>query len=151
LEDIEQSFMKLLIPEKETELYSLDNSPILMTDSLGSDERMRTSELAREIEEFAGKRCYNGLRFAQLAVLGYNFNVLPEAFAISTLASRKAASGLVEEEADGESRCDDCFMFDEKHQSIVTAIAKDERIRVAKAKSAILWQDIKSQSPAVYS
>ena len=148
-DDMQQSFMKLLTPEKGMELFSLDNSPILMIDSLGPDERIRTSELAREIEEFAGKRCYNGLRLAQLAVLGYNFNVLPEAFAISTNASRKAASKIVDVETHGASRCDGCFMFDDKHAIIVTTIEKDERIRPAKA--AILWETTKSQSSAVYS
>jgi hypothetical protein len=120
-----------------------------MTDSLGPDERTRTSELVREIEEFAGKRCYNGMRLAQLAVLGYNFNVLPEAFAISTNASRKAASKIVDVETHGASRCHGCFMFDEKHSIIVTTIEKDERIRPAK--TAILWETTKSQSSALYS
>jgi hypothetical protein len=148
-DDMQQSFMKLLTTEKDIELRSLDVSPILMTDSLGPDERTRTSELVREIEEFAGKRCYNGLRLAQLAVLGYNFNVLPEAFAISTNASRKAASKIVDVETHGASRCDGCFMFDEMHSIIVTTIEKDERIRPAK--TAILWETTKSQSSAVYS
>jgi hypothetical protein len=147
-DNMQHSFMKLLTTEKDIELRSLDVSPILMTDSLGPDERTRTSELVREIEEFAGKRCYNGLRLAQLAVLGYNFNILPEAFAISTNASRKAASKIVDVETHGASRCDGCFMFDEKHSIIVTTIEKDERIRLAK--TAILWETTKSQSSAVY-
>jgi len=146
-DDMQQSFIKLLAPEQGMELYSLDNSPILLTDSIGPAKGMRTSELAREIEEFGGKRCYNGLRLAQLAVLGYNFNVLSGAFAISTTASREVAVGhVLEEDAAGASRCDGCFMFDETHESIITAIGIDERIRPAKA--AILWDDMKSLAAA---
>ena len=146
LDDMQQSFTNLLSPEQRMELYMLDNSPILMTDSIGPDKAMRTSELAREIEEFGGKRCYNGLRLAQLALLGYNFNVLSAAFAISTSASREAASGHVDEQASGASRCDRCFMFDEKHERIVVDIESGERMRPAMA--AILWDDMKSSTAA---
>lgn len=142
LDDMQLSFTKHLTDEQGMELYSLDNSPILMTDSIGPDKGMRTSELAREIEEFGGKRCYNGLRLAQLAALGYNFNVLSGAFAISTSSSREATSGHADEEASGASRCDACFMFDDESEGIVTAIETDERVRPAKA--ALLWDYMKS-------
>ena len=138
-DDMQLAFTKLLTEEKEMELVAIDYSPILMIDSVGPKKGMRTSELTREVEEFGGKRCYNGLRLAQLAALGYNFNVLSGAFAISTRASRKAACGHVDEETTGASRCDGCFMFDDKHESIVTAIMADERLRPAKA--AILWEN----------
>jgi hypothetical protein len=61
LDDLQLLFTKLLAKESEIELVSLDSLPILMTDSIGLHKGMRTSELAQEVEEFAGKKCYNGL------------------------------------------------------------------------------------------
>ena len=51
---------------------------------------MMTLDLAAEVEDLRGKRCYNLLRMAQLAVLGYNINVLPGAFAASYPKTRAA-------------------------------------------------------------
>jgi hypothetical protein len=147
LDDLQLSFTKLLAKENEIELVSLDSSPILMTDSIGPHKGMRTSELAREVEEFAGKKCYNGLRLAQLAALGYSMHVMTGAFAISTSSSRHESSGRVVENATGSSRCDSCFMFDHAHESILHYITTDERVRPAKA--SILWNDIQMQSAMI--
>jgi hypothetical protein len=147
LDDLQLSFMKLLAKESEIELVSLDSSPIVMTDSIGPHKGMRTSELAREVEEFAGKKCYNGLRLAQLAALGYSMHVMTGAFAILTSSSRHEASGRIVENATGSSRCDYCFMSDHTHESILHYITTDERVRPAKA--LILWNDIQMQSAMI--
>jgi hypothetical protein len=148
LDDMQLSFTKLLAKENEIELVSLDSSPILMTDSIGPHKGMRTSEMAREVEEFGGTKCYNGLRLAQLAALGYSMHVMTGAFAISTSSSRHESSGHVVENSTGSSRCDSCFMFDHEHESILRYITTDERVRPAKA--SILWNDIKTQSVMIY-
>ena len=147
LDDMQLSFTKLLAKENEIELISFDSSPILMTDSIGPHKGMRTSELAREVEEFGGKKCYNGLRLAQLAALNYNIDVLTGVFAISTSSSRHASSGHVVENASGSSRCDSCFMFDHDHESTLHSIINDERARPAKA--SILWDEMKTL-PAIH-
>lgn len=103
---------------------------------------MRTSELAREVEEFGGKKCYNGLRLAQLAALGYNMDGMTGVLAISTSSSRQASSGHVVEDVPGSSRCDSCFMFDDEHESVLRAIINDERARPAKAST--LWDERKT-------
>ena len=140
--------VELLTSEQHYALFALDESPILLIDNQGPRDGMLTHEMAREVEEFGGKRCYNALKIAQLATLGYSFNFLPGAFAASTETSRSAAywNGLAQEghgdEAEsilGGSRCDGCFMFDEKHETILENISRDERKRPAKA--AVLWQE----------
>eukprot|EP00934_Nitzschia_sp_Nitz4_P001734 Nitzschia sp. Nitz4//scaffold31_size150131//139101//141896//NITZ4_002854-RA/size150131-processed-gene-0.147-mRNA-1//-1//CDS//3329547737//1734//frame0 len=147
LDDIQLSIMSLLTDEKHYSLFAMDISPILLTDNLGPSERsgMTTSEIAREVEEFGGKQCYNVLRLVQLATYGYSVNMLPGAFALSTPATRGMAfAGLSDESAPlGASRCDACFMFNEKHEDILEDIAKDERKRPAKA--ALLWEPRTSQ------
>ena len=61
-----------------------------MIDRNGPRKGMTTLDLAAEVEDFRGKRCYNLLRLAQLAVLGYHINVLPGAFAASYPNTRVA-------------------------------------------------------------
>ena len=148
LDDFQLSLIGLLTEENHYNLFAMDESPILLTDNLGPRQGMYTSELVREVEEFGGKQCYNGLRLAQLATLGYTIDVLVGAFAASTGETRDLAfagmpkmihddkSGLQQQL--GHSRCDGCFFFDEKHEDILEDIVKDERMRPAKA--AILWE-----------
>lgn len=89
---IEVALISLLDRSNEHEQYlrHFDKSPILMIDRNGPRKGMMSLDLAAEVEEFSGKRCYNLLRLAQLAVLGYNINVLPGVFAASYPKTRKA-------------------------------------------------------------
>ena len=89
---IEVALLSLLDRSIEHEQYlrHFDKSPILMIDRNGPKKGMRTLDLAAEVEDLRGKRCYNLLRMAQLAVLGYNINVLPGAFAASYPKTRAA-------------------------------------------------------------
>jgi hypothetical protein len=138
-DDIQLSLINLLTEGKHYNLFAMDVSPIILTDHLGPRNGMLTSELAREVEEFGGKQCYNGLRLSQLATLGYTVDILAGAFAASTAGTRKAAVAGISTSSGvlGESRCDGCFLFDEEHEDILEEISKDERQRPAKA--AILW------------
>ena len=89
---IEVALLSLLDRSKEHEQYlrHFDKSPILMIDRNGPRKGMMTLDLAAEVEEFRGRKCYNLLRLAQLAVLGYNINVLPGVFAASYPKTRSA-------------------------------------------------------------
>ena len=69
-------------------LRYFDKSPILMFDRLGPKKEMMTLDLAPEAEDFRGRTCFNMLRLAQLAALGYKISVLPGAFAASYPAAR---------------------------------------------------------------
>lgn len=147
LDDIQLSLVGLLTEDKHYNLFAMDISPILMTDNLGPKSGMISSEIAREVEEFGGKQCYNGLRLAQLVTFGYSINVLAGAFALSTPATRISAfAGILQDGGPlGASRCDGCFMFDEKHEDILEDISKDERKRPAKA--ALLWEHSPNSEP----
>ena len=89
---IEVALISLLDRSNEHEQYlrHFDKSPILMIDRNGPRKGMMSLDLAAEVEEFSGKRCYNLLRLAQLAVLGFNINVLPGVFAASYPKTRMA-------------------------------------------------------------
>ena len=143
LEMIQTSFATLMTSEMLDNLSLVDLSPILMVDNLGPQKSTRTASLVREVEEFGGKQCYNILRLAQLAVLGYNISVLPGAFATSSYSSRKVAMENLNEDALGASRCDACFMFDNAHENILEAVVHDEQIRPAK--TAVLWGELTAQ------
>jgi hypothetical protein len=141
LQELENGFLRLLTNEYDYAVFAMEDSPILLVDNLGSQNGVRTSEIARELEELGGPRCYNGLRLAQLAAFGYKFDVLPGAFAASTENSRKTFKmGLDESNPTQTSRCDGCIMFDENLEPVLEAIVKDEIQRPAKA--AILWAEL---------
>lgn len=107
LDDMQLALIGLLTEAKHFNLFAMDTSPILMTDNMGPRNDMLTGELAREVEECGDKQCYNGLRLAQLATLGYNINIMGGAFAASTEKSRNIAfSGLINDSTAGLSRCD---------------------------------------------
>ena len=135
--------MRLLSEAKHFDLFAMDSSPILMTDNMGPQSGMLASDIAREVEEFGGKQCYNALRLAQLSTYGYSVDVLAGAFALSTPNTRKLAFDYVVSNASlGASRCDGCFFFyDEKHEDILEDISMDERKRPAKA--SLLWMESK--------
>ena len=140
LKELENRFLKLLTDEHHYAMFAMEDSPILLVDNLGRDNGIRSSEIAREIEELAGPRCYNGLRLAQLAAYGYKFDVLAGAFAASTDSSREVLKTKGDEDSSEPSLCDGCIMFDEDHEEILEAIVRDEMQRPAKA--AILWEEL---------
>ena len=138
--DMEVSFLELLTDKHHLKMFALDQSPILMIDNLGPQLEMRTDEMVREVEELGGRRCYNGLKLSQLAALGYHFDVLGGAFAVSTTETRRATYLGTDENLQGSSRCDGCFMFADEHEDILEDIVKDEIRRPSK--SAVLWAEM---------
>lgn len=149
LDDIHLSIASLLTDKKHYSLFAMDLSVILMTDNVGPSDHsgMTSADIAREVEEFGGKQCYNGLRLAQLATYGYTIDVLAGAFALSTPSTRGMAfaEAMGDSVPLGSSRCDGCFLFSENHEDILEDISKDERKRPAKA--ALLWEPPTSSEP----
>ena len=91
--NIEMSLISLLDRSKSDHVEYLqyfDKSPILLIDRLGPKKEMMTLDLASEVEEFSGSKCFNLLRLAQLATLGYKVSVLPGVFAASYPNTRDA-------------------------------------------------------------
>ncbi len=133
LERLQSEITSLLTEKEHYDLYSTNESPILLFDNRGPRAGMITSDMVREVDEFGGKMCYNSMRFAQMAALGYHINILAGAFAVSTPAVRKSigdpSTGPL-----GVSRCDGCFFFTKKraHEDILEDISSEERHRPAK-------------------
>ena len=71
-------------------LQNFDKSVILMIDRLGPRKEMMTIDLAPEVEDFRGGKCFNLLRLAQLSSLGYKVSVMPGAFAASYPKTRES-------------------------------------------------------------
>jgi hypothetical protein len=147
LDGVQLNIIRLLTEEKQYSLFAMDVNPILMLDNMGPRNGMKASDIVREVEEFGGRQCYNGLRLAQLATFGYSVNVLAGAFALSTPGTRSLVlPGLSGDDTPaGASRCDGCFLFDEEHEDILEDISRDERRRPAKA--ALLWEHFRSSEP----
>lgn len=137
-DDLELSFVNMMIDGENLE--ELDNSPVLMIDNLGPHQGIYTSTFVREVEEFAGNHCYNGLRLAQLAALGYEFYSLFGAFVVSTPRSRSATTAPSNDNSIGARRCDGCIMLQGQLENVQEHILVDERTRVAKA--AMLWSEV---------
>ena len=141
-EKLQLDLIHLLQPENEKILRNFDVNPLLMVDSIGPWNGAITRNLALEVEEFGGLRCFNAFRLVQLAVLGYDIQVLPGAFSVSFPSSRESATGNKCRDEDkhgiGLSRCDGCFMFE--YMDLLESIAMDERNRTAK--TAILWNEL---------
>jgi len=133
LEQIQSKVTSLLSEKEQYTLYAADASPILLFDNRGPRAGMITSDMVREIDEFGGKVCYNSMRFAQMATLGYRVNILTGAFAISTPSLRDSI-GDPSIGPLGVSRCDGCFFFTKKreHEDILEEISLEERQRPAK-------------------
>jgi hypothetical protein len=132
IDEIEIASMELLTGDHHLDMFAFDESPILLTDNLGPRIGLRTDELVREAEQLGGRRCYNGLRMAQMAAIGYEFDVLEGAFALSTDQSRSSMRWGHDETLVGASRCDGCFMFPEEHEEILESIIEDEIARAGK-------------------
>lgn len=145
LQSMELQFLSFLTNDHHLEMFAMDESPILLMDNKGPHLGTRTNELVAEVEELGGRRCYNGLRLAQMAALGYNFDVLGGAFAVSTEASRRAPMLGLDETQPGTTRCDGCFMFGEGHEEILEDIIRDEIHRAAK--TSVLWTEAYDSVP----
>ena len=139
LDNIQSKLTSLLTEKYQYNLYATDTSPILLFDNLGPNTGMISSDMVREIDEFGGKLCYNSIRLAQMATLGYHINILSGVYAISTPVLRKAI-GDPSRGPLGVSRCDGCFFFTKEraHEDILENISLEERQRPAKI--AILWE-----------
>lgn len=143
------SFLKLL--DEPDRLYDFEESPILLVDNQGPRRGIWTHQLVREVEEFAGHRCYNGLRVAQLAGFGYKFSVLEGAFAVSTLATREVSLYANDPSRPGYSKCEGCFLFNNRGPDMIEMrdeIAESEMTRPAKAQA--LWKDLKEDDSAAF-
>lgn len=142
IQAMELELMEYLTDQHHLKMFAMDESPILMTDNVGLYHGIRTDEVAREVEELGGRRCYNGLRLAQLAAFGYKLDTLGGAFAVSSAETRRASSWGVDDSVAGHSRCDGCFMFaEQQHEDILEDIIKDEIRRAGKA--AVLWDEMR--------
>jgi len=141
LDNIQSKLASLLTEKEHYNLYTTDTSPILFFDNLGPNAGMISSDMVREIDEFGGKLCYNNIRLAQMATLGYRINILPGVYAISLPVLRKAI-GDPNRGPLGVSRCDGCFFFtkEREHEDILENISLEERQRPAKI--AILWNNL---------
>lgn len=116
-------------------LRYFDKSPILMIDRLGPKKEMMTLDLAPEVEDFGGRKCFHLLRLAQLAALGYKVSVLPGAFAASYPNTREAlCNELIKESSTSEC---DCELDSE---GTIKEILIDEVKRAAKV--AVLMQEL---------
>jgi hypothetical protein len=83
LDNIQFSVVGLLMENKYYNLFVMNISPILMMDKMDPKSVMISSEIVRDVKEFGGKQCYNGLQLAQLGTHDYSINVLVWAFALS--------------------------------------------------------------------
>jgi len=133
IQELDLSILQCLTDRSHIRMFAMDESPIILVDNLSPHSGMRTDELVREVEELGGKRCYNGLKLAQLVAHGYIIDVLAGAFATSTQTSRHVVSMGIDDRLTGSSRCEGCFMFGEDHEDILEAIIEDEIGRPVKA------------------
>jgi hypothetical protein len=138
---LENDLLRLLETGGRKVLHLLDESPILLVDNESPSPGIHTVDLHREVEEFAGRRCYNGLYLAQLAAYGYTVDVLPGAFAASDSRTRLLAgiSEFAPKTGLGTVRCHGCVFFDEESDGVVDEIIQDEVMRPTK--TAILWDE----------
>ena len=111
-------------------MVSGDESPILLVDNLSPQDGVLTQQIAREVENLSGTKCFNTLRLTQLANLGYMLDVLGGSFAASWGASRDATFAR-----DHPSRCQVCT----NDHKILETIGMKALARAAK--TAILWTE----------
>jgi len=131
------------ILEDPDRLYDFEESPILLVDNQGPRPGARTKHLVREVDEFAGRRCFNGLRMAQLAGFGYSFSVLEGAFAVSTPSTREVRLFANDPSLPGYWKCEGCFLFQRMGPDMVDMrdeIARAEMNRPGKA--LMLWENV---------
>jgi hypothetical protein len=128
-----------LLTDKDR-LFDFEESPILLVDNQGPRQGLWTHSLVREVEEFSGRRCFNALRMAELAGLGYSFSVLHGAFAVSTPSTREVALFARDPSLHGYWKCEGCFLFNGKGSGMLDMldeIASAEMKRPEKVR--MLW------------
>ena len=97
-----------------------------------------TLDLAPEVEDFGGGKCFHLLRLAQLATLGYLVSVLPVAFAASYPNTREALCTESFQKSSPLQQCD-CeldsegtikeILIDEVKKSAKVAVLMKEKIK----------------------
>jgi hypothetical protein len=133
------SSLKGLLTDKER-LFDFEESPILLVDNVGPRAGVWAHLLVREVEEFSGRRCFNALRMAELAGVGYSFSVLHEAFAVSTPSTREVGLFASDPSLQGYWKCEGCFLFNGQGPDMLDMldeIASAEMIRSEKVR--MLW------------
>jgi hypothetical protein len=142
LVDLDEWITRIMVDDTDNleSIYYLDESPILLTDNLGPIEGSYTHRLVREVEELAGRRCYNGMRAGQLAGFGYHYDVVPGAFAVSTAeSSYDLLRNIVSvNKTDTPSRCRGCYIY-RGHYLLADEIADADVMR--SVRSAITWNE----------
>lgn len=121
-------------------LRDFEESPILLVDNKGPRPGVQTHLLVREVEEFAGRRCFNGLRMAQLAGFGYKFAVLEGAFVVSTQSTREVGLFANDPSLPGFWKCEGCHLFTRQGPdmlAMVDEVAESEKTRPTK--TSMLW------------
>lgn len=141
-DNIEVSLVSLLdrTDEHVEYLRHFDKSPILLIDRLGPKKEMMTLDLAPEVEDFGGGKCFHLLRLAQLATLGYKVSVLPGAFAASYPNTREALCTESFQKSSPLQQCD-CELDSE---GTIKEILIDEAKKSAKL--AVLMNEIDPQA-----
>jgi len=137
--NIEMSLISLLDRSKSDHVEYLkyfDKSPILLIDRLGPKKEMMTLDLASEVEEFSGSKCFNLLRLAQLATLGYKVSVLPGVFAASYPNTRDALCTKSFQDNSPPQQCE----CDLDSEDTIKEILIDEVKRLAKV--AVLTNEL---------
>ena len=149
ISSIQQSMVELSLPENYNLVRNLDISPILLLDNHGpyGGGSIRTNEIVREVEEFVGEHCYNVLKMTQLAILGYKWDVLDGAFAISSWGGTTDRSNNKNDNDNNKihgvrsnERCPKCLITKD---SLLKSIYNSEIRRVAQ--TAILWNEYYNQ------
>uniref|UniRef100_A0A7S3P8D9 Uncharacterized protein n=1 Tax=Amphora coffeiformis TaxID=265554 RepID=A0A7S3P8D9_9STRA len=133
--------------EDADRLYDFEESPILLVDNEGPRPGVWTNLLVREVDEFAGRRCFNGLRMAQLAGFGYRFSVLEGAFAVSTPSTREISLFANNPSLPGYWKCEGCFLFHRMGPDMIDMrdeIATAEMARPGKA--LMLWENVEASA-----
>ena len=141
-DNIEVSLVSLLDHTAEHVKYLryFDKSPILLIDRLGPKKEMMTLDLAPEVEDFGGGKCFHLLRLAQLAALGYKVTALPGAFAASYPKTREALCTDSFQKSSPLQQCD-CELDSE---ATIKEILIDEVKKSAKV--AVLMNEIDPQA-----
>ena len=126
---------------EDTEMYTYNESPILLTDNLGPYDGIRTSEVVREVEAFASIRCYNSVRLSQMIMMNYTLNMLPMAFVSKSSHATIMYSEMKKQQQHIlTKRCPAmCTNFLDDDEEILFEIARSETKRAAM--TAIVWAE----------
>ena len=132
---------------EDTAMYAYHESPILLTDNLSPHDGIRTSEIVREVEAFAGIRCYNIVRLSQMILMNYTVNVLPLAF-VSKSPYAKAMTNEMQEQQNEQRHCPAmCTNFLVDDEEILYEIARSEIQRAAM--TGVVWAETLGIKPSL--